>query len=74
MIVPSKVTPLDESIIGKMPHLIVEGVEYISISDLLSLRLKKFNDISEFILALDALYSLGRVDLDENGGLLRYVN
>lgn len=73
MIVPNKVTSLDDSIIGKICHLIVDEVEEIAVSELLDLRLKKFVDIGEFILALDVLYSLGRIELDIDRELVRYV-
>ncbi|ATI01953.1 MULTISPECIES: ABC-three component system middle component 7 [Cycloclasticus] len=74
MIVPNKVTSLDDSVIGKICHLIVEDVEEIAVSELLDLRLKKFVDIGEFILALDVLYSLGRIELDVKRELVRYVD
>lgn len=73
MIVPNKVTSLDESILGKVCNLIVDDMKEISIADLMELRLKKFVDVGEFILALDVLYSLGRIELDETRGLVRYV-
>lgn len=73
MIVPSKVTSLDDSIIGKMSFLIIDGEVEISIKDLLDLRLKSFSDIGEFILALDALYVLGKIDIEESRGMVRYV-
>lgn len=74
MIVPNKVTSLDDSVIGKISHLMFEDVEEISVSELLELRLKKFVDIGEFILALDVLYSLGRIELDVERELVRYVS
>lgn len=73
MIVPSKVTSLDDSIIGKMSFLIIDGEDEISIKDLLDLRLKNFSDIGEFILSLDALYVLGKIDIEEGRGMVRYV-
>jgi hypothetical protein len=74
MITPNKVTSLDESIIGKMSFLIVEDVTEITVGELLNLRLKKFEDIGEFVLALDVLYTLGVIDLEKEKGLIRYVS
>jgi len=73
MIVPNKVTSLDDSIVGKMSYLIVEDVKEISVKELLDLRLKKFTDIGEFVLALDALYVLGRIEFEAERGMVRYV-
>jgi hypothetical protein len=74
MIVPNKITSLDNSIIGKMTCLLIDDVNEISISELMNLRLRKFVDIGEFILALDTLYSLGKIDLDEKRGVINYVS
>lgn len=73
MITPNKFTPLDKSILGKISNLIIEDVDEILLSELLDLRLRKFTDVGEFILALDALFVLGRIQLDENG-MITYVS
>ncbi|TDF41987.1 hypothetical protein EYS14_03875 [Alteromonadaceae bacterium M269] len=72
MIVPNKFTPLDKSILGKLSHIIVEGVDEISLPELLDMRLRKFIDIGEFVLALDVLFVIGRVEMDEKG-IIKYV-
>lgn len=69
MITPNKFTPLDKSILGKISHLIIEDAGEISLSDLLNLRLRKFTDIGEFILALDMLFVLGRIEMDNKGNI-----
>lgn len=74
MITPNKMTSLDKSILGKLSNLFLEDVEEISVSELLELRLKKFSDIGEFVLALDVLYALGRIEVDEKLGVIRYVS
>nr|WP_272943724.1 ABC-three component system middle component 7 [Gayadomonas joobiniege] len=43
-------------------------------SDLIHDRLDKFEDISEFMLALDVLFVLGKIELEEDEGVIRYVN
>ncbi len=74
MITPNKMISLDKSIMGKLSHLILDDVEEITISELMELRLKKFSDVGEFILALDVLFAIGRIDIDEQRGVLRYVS
>lgn len=70
---PSKFTSFDDSILAKISFLILEEIEVISLSDLAHARLGKFEDISEFMLALDVLYVLGKIELEEGGGVIRYV-
>jgi hypothetical protein len=71
---PSKFTSFDNSILSKISFLILEEVEVISLSDLIHARLDKFEDISEFMLAIDVLYVLGKIELEEGEGVIRYVN
>jgi len=71
---PSKFTSFDSSILAKISILILDDVESISLSELIRVRLDKFEDISEFMLALDVLFVLKKIDLDDNKGLIKYVN
>ncbi len=71
---PSKFTSFDNSILAKISFLILEEIDVISLSDLMDSRLDKFEDISEFMLALDVLYVLGKIELEEDAGVIRYVN
>tara|TARA_B100000287_G_scaffold433693_1_gene496042 strand:+ start:2336 stop:2560 length:225 start_codon:yes stop_codon:yes gene_type:complete len=71
---PSKFTSFDNSILAKISFLILEEIEVISLPDLIHARLDKFEDISEFMLALDVLYVLGKIELEEGEGVIRYVN
>ena len=71
---PSKFTNFDNSILAKVSFLILEDVEVIPLLDLIQARLGKFEDISEFMLALDVLYVLGKIELEEGEGVIRYVN
>jgi hypothetical protein len=54
--------------------LMLDDIESISLSELISVRLDKFEDISEFMLALDVLFVLKKIELDDNNGLIKYVN
>lgn len=71
---PNKFTRFDKSILAKISMLILEEVDSISLSELIEMRLGKFEDISEFMLALDVLYVLGKVELEESEGMIKYVN
>lgn len=73
MITPNKMISLDQSILGKLSHLILDDVDEITVSELFDLRARKFSDVGEFVLALDVLFALGRIEIDDNQGVLRYV-
>lgn len=64
MIVPNKFTPLDKSILGKLPAILVALEECTSIHDLYQQLESNFEDVGQFIYALDALYVLGAIELD----------
>lgn len=74
MITPNKFTPLDKTIIGKMSFLLIEEVDEILVTELMRLKIKKFTDVGEFLLALDALFVLGRIEIDEDRGMVKYVS
>lgn len=71
---PSKFTNFDRSILAKISTLILDDVEAISLSELIDVRLDKFEDISEFMLALDVLFVLEKIELDKDNGVVRYVS
>lgn len=72
MIVPNKVISFSESIIGKMPIILrfIINEDY-KIKDLFLVTKEYFNEIDEFILALDVLYILDAIDIKE--GVITYV-
>ncbi len=71
---PSKFTSFDNSILAKISLLMLDDVENISLSELIRIRLDKFEDISELMLALDVLFVLGKVELEDGKGIIKYVN
>lgn len=71
---PNKFTTFDKSILAKVSALIIEDVDSISLSELIEVRLDKFEDISEFMLAIDILYVLGKIELNEEQGIIKYAN
>ena len=71
---PSKFTNFDSSILAKISLLMLDDIETISLSELIRIRLDKFEDISEFMLALDVLFVLKKIELDDSKGLIKYVD
>jgi hypothetical protein len=71
---PSKFTNFDSSILAKISMLILDDVETISLSELVRIRLEEFEDISEFMLALDVLFALEKIELEDDRGVIKYVN
>jgi len=74
MITPNKFTTLDQSILSKTRFLLIDGRKDISLSELKKLTLNKFTDVGEFILALDVLFVLEKIELDNEKGVVRYVD
>lgn len=71
MIVPNKFTSLDQSLISKLPMLLAGLETDRSVFQLYESNQDGFEDVCEFLLALDVLYVLGRIDLDSGPGMLR---
>ena len=71
---PSKFTRFDDSILSKISILISDEIEVVVLKELVKNQSNKFEDISEFMLALDILYVLEKIELDEDKGLIKYVN
>ncbi|MEY4834310.1 MAG: hypothetical protein RI980_425 [Bacteroidota bacterium] len=74
MIYPNKHIRFEESIIYKMLYLL-EHQEYaeISISELFSKTISKFENIDEFIYSLDVLYILNEIEIDFKTETITYV-
>ncbi|MDE1484317.1 ABC-three component system middle component 7 [Xenorhabdus bovienii] len=74
MLIPTKFTTLEESTIFKM-RVILENEEKNEIlSDLLVRTAEGFQDVSEFLHALDILYVLGLIDFDISTGTINYAD
>jgi len=73
MLVPSKFTRLEESTIFKMKCILDSGQENESISEIYLRTKEFFYDASEFIHALDVLYVLDLVNIEDNSGLIEYA-
>ena len=72
---PNKVLPVAESILPKLP-LILEKLREnnYSILSLYEDTQEKFNDVNEFIFALDVLFVLDKIEFIEGLKELKYVN
>lgn len=69
MLVPSKFTTLEESTIYKMISILSNREEGESISELLNRTSEQFTDTSELIHALDILYVLDLLNIDQSGNI-----
>lgn len=75
MIVPNKVISFSESIIGKMPIILkCLSREEMTVKELFFTTQEYFDEIDEFIYALDALYLLDAIKVDIDKGVVTYVN
>ena len=73
MLVPSKFTKLEESTIFKMRCIVAEKKENESVLDLYHRTKNVFYDASEFLHALDILFVLNLIDVDDNSGKVKYA-
>ncbi|MBU2524146.1 hypothetical protein KKG71_03055 [Patescibacteria group bacterium] len=74
MITPNKVISIKESALGLVGDILTLGPEPIEISKLYNTVSNKFKDISQFLLCLDLLYVLGRVEINFETGILYYAS
>ena len=72
---PNKLFSYEESTISKFPIILnkVYDANDISIFQLYHDTFKAFNDISEFLDALDCLYALNKIDYNADIGRVHYV-
>ena len=74
MRLPNKITTYQESDIAKY-SLVLGTLENgsMSVSELYSALRSHVSSISDYLNILDSLYTLGKIDLDTSGRMLRYV-
>lgn len=71
---PSKITPYSKSVIFKfIPILTVVEKEDIGVLELRKRTSKCFNNTSEFLLTLDCLYALNKLEYNNISKVLHYV-
>lgn len=74
MIVPNKITSLEESVLGKITNILEAIFEKEKdISELYMNIGNKFEDINEFIFAIDILYVLEAIELIHDKKVIKYV-
>lgn len=74
MICPDKFTSIDDSIIGKSTKLLMDVGTQTTVGQLRAETAKQLPDVAEFILALDTLFALDKIDFDESTGIITYVD
>lgn len=74
MRMPSKVTPYEKSTLATFP-IILEILEKEAMTPkrLYSKSRKYFKNISEFVEVLDCLFILNKIEIQEDSGVLRFV-
>ena len=65
MIVPNKIIPFNESVLSKIEFVLRELSDESELIHLYHKVERKFAGIDQFLYAIDVLYALGRVSIDE---------
>ncbi len=73
MLVPSKFTRLEESTLFKMKSILSGRSEGDTVEDVYHRTRNVFVDASEFLHALDVLFVLGILNIEEETGLITYA-
>lgn len=73
MLVPSKFTRLEESTIFKMKCILEKKSDTECILDVYLRTKDVFYDTSEFLHALDVLYILDLVNIENDSGIIEYA-
>ncbi|QXH66825.1 hypothetical protein KSS96_25080 [Pseudomonas asgharzadehiana] len=73
MLVPSKFTKLEESTIFKMHVILAEKEAGETVAQALAKTRDKFLDTSEFLAAMDVLFFLGYLDIQDETGVIEYA-
>ena len=71
MLVPNKIISLDDSCFYKAAVLASKLDADISITELYESEKKWFNDLADFIDALDLLFVLGMISLNQENGKIK---
>ena len=74
MRLPNKVTSYANSVVARFPDILVELQQRdVSPKELFELTTSGKKDMGDFLSALDCLFALGKIELNEEGGVLYYV-
>lgn len=71
MIVPNKAIPYSTSLLSKLPHLVktIKDENTINVLELYYAVHEDYSDVSQFVMALETLYSLRKINLN-NGEII----
>lgn len=77
MILPNKLIPFNKCVLAKVVYILKEfdagKKSCIDLFDLFVNVKHHFEDINEFILALDVLYVLEKIEVDEKGAIYSHA-
>lgn len=74
MILPNKLIRFEDSVIAKLPYILIRIKDTDqSLATLYEATRKNFEDINQFVLALDVLFVLGRIRLNKELKVITYV-
>lgn len=73
MLVPSKFTRLEESTIFKMRIILSDKKHGETVAQVMAKTKEYFLDASEFLAAMDVLFFLGYLDVQEETGVIEYA-
>lgn len=74
MIFPDKLVSFQDSIIAKSVYILKElQNNELVVCDLFIATKEYFEDVSEFLLALDTLYLLGKINLNDKSQVIQYA-
>jgi hypothetical protein len=74
LIVPNKVITLRESALGRAPKILQEQSKHSDLIALYDSVSKEFESIDQFLLSLDILFILGRIDVDVVTRVVTYAD
>ena len=75
MRLPNKVTPYMNSVVARFPDILETLMQRdMSPKELFELTTAGKKDMGDFLSALDCLFALGKIELVNERGVLRYVD
>ena len=73
MITPSKTVRLADSALGQATAILQQGPDALDLNTLYSAVADQFDTVDDFLLTLDLLYVLHRVDVDHQTRIITYA-
>lgn len=74
MITPNKFIPFQQSVLAKLYVVMEHRPGPISVKDLFDRVHNRFESLDQFILTLDVLFLLGRIDINFKSGIVTYAD